>query len=174
MKSGAGITSPAPTRCSSCPPPNPFSHRSRRPRTPGSPRREPRECGSGSKNAVSLSLRFGLPSMGFFCWPSFDSALRGTALREARGASRGNAVPGAKTRFPSACASGFKAWERTDVKQTTSDIADNQTALRSQQGNRLDHSFFTERFLAGHVTARTTLWPISRVGIATIIAVFPL
>jgi hypothetical protein len=119
-----------------------------------------------------LALR--ASKQGFFCWPSFDSALRGTALREARGASRGNAVPGTKTRFPTACASGFQACDRPDVKQTTSDIADNQTALRSQQGNRLDHSFFTERFLAGHVTARTTLWPISRVGIATIIAVFPL
>jgi hypothetical protein len=40
---------------------------------------------------------------------AFESLLSGTELREARGASRGNAVPGAKTRFPSACASGFQA-----------------------------------------------------------------
>ena len=34
----------------------------------GSPRRKPKECGSGIKNMVSLSLRFGLQSRGLFCW----------------------------------------------------------------------------------------------------------
>jgi len=36
MNSGAGITTAAPTQCSSCPPPNPFSRRSRRLREPRS------------------------------------------------------------------------------------------------------------------------------------------
>jgi len=41
---------------------------------------------------------------------SFDVAPSGTKLQKARGASRGNAVRGSHTRFPSACASGFEEW----------------------------------------------------------------
>jgi hypothetical protein len=37
-----------------------------------------------------------------------DGALSGIELREARGASRGNAFLSSHTRFPSACASGFE------------------------------------------------------------------
>ena len=41
---------------------------------------------------------------------SFVGGLGETELRKARGASRGNAVLGSTTRFPSACASGFEAF----------------------------------------------------------------
>jgi hypothetical protein len=52
----------------------------------------------------------GLEDAEVFATAAFGIVQRRTELREARGASRGNAVCGSKTRFPSACASGFEAW----------------------------------------------------------------
>ena len=88
-KPGDSVTSQPPQTCG-------FRESAERNGTPGSPSREPRERGSGSKKTVSLSLRFGLPSIGLFCWPSFDGELSGTELREARGASRGNTLLGSQ------------------------------------------------------------------------------
>jgi hypothetical protein len=100
MNSGAGITTPAPTQCSSCPPPNPFSRCSRRPRTPGSPRCEPREYGSWSKTRFPSACASGFQAGGRLIGSCGVLSGAHVLVLEARGASRGNGVRGHQRGFP--------------------------------------------------------------------------
>ena len=77
--------------------------------TPGRPeaRAEGMRFESPKRRFPQLALR--ALKQGVFRWRSFDGPRREAECCEARGASRGNAVRGCKTPFPSACASGFEA-----------------------------------------------------------------
>ena len=77
--------------------------------TPGRPeaRAEGMRFGGAKRRFPQQALR--ALKQGVFRWRSFDGPRREAECCEARGASRGNAVRGCKTPFPSACASGFEA-----------------------------------------------------------------
>ena len=81
-------------------------------RTPGSPRCEPRQYGSWSKTRFPSACASSFQAWGRLIGSCGVLSGAHVLVLEARGASRGNAVPGAKTRFPSACASGFQAGGR--------------------------------------------------------------